>query len=146
MRGLDRGFSFIEALVLAALLAILMVVAAPRLSVPESLQVSAPARELAGDLRLAQRLAIARRATYVVEFSPAVAPYQSYTVRRELGSPEPDFPKPLPAGVTVTGPQQFSFRPDGSPSAGGTVTLVAGGATATVQVYATTGRVVVTLP
>ncbi|MDR7485391.1 MAG: GspH/FimT family pseudopilin [Armatimonadota bacterium] len=146
MRGGDGGFSFAEALVVAALLAILIVVAAPRPRVPESLQVSAPARELTGDLRLAQRLAIARRTTYVVEFSPSVAPYQSYTVRPQLGSPEPDFPKLLPAGVAVTGPQQFSFRPDGSAAAGGTVTLVAGGATATVQVYATTGRVVVTLP
>jgi prepilin-type N-terminal cleavage/methylation domain-containing protein len=141
-----RGFSLVEALVAVALLGILVLVAAPRLTIPEPVQAGVPARQLAADLRLAQRLAIARRANYALEFSPGAAPYTSYLVRREGAGAEPDFPKTFAAGVMVTGPQQFTFRPDGSANADGTVTLSAGGAVATLQVTAATGRVAVSAP
>lgn len=144
--GGHRGFSFVEVLVVTGLLAILLIVALPRLVVPEALQARVPAREIAADLRMAQRLAIARRADFLLEFAPLAPPYTQYTVRPAAGGPEPDFPKDLEAGVVVSGPQQFTFRPDGSPSAGGTVTLIAGTATATVQVTAVTGRVTVVGP
>lgn len=144
--GRERGFSLTEALVAAALLAVLLIAAVPYLATPDTLEVRAPARELAADLRLAQRLAIARRANFLVEFVPAGGPYTSYTVRQEGGAAEPDFPKTLPAGVTVTGPGQFAFRPDGSAAAGGTTTLTAGVASANVEVTAATGRVRVVGP
>ncbi|MDR7420070.1 MAG: GspH/FimT family pseudopilin [Armatimonadota bacterium] len=146
MGGARRGFSLVEALVAVALLGILVLVAVPRLTTPESVQVGVPARHLAADLRLAQRLAIARRATYTLEFSPAAPPYAAYVVRREGAGAEPDFPKTFAAGVTVTGPPQFTFRPDGSADGDGTVTLSSDGVVATLQVTAATGRVVVTAP
>lgn len=144
--GGHRGFSFIEVLVVTGLLAILLIVAVPRLIVPETLQARVPAREIAADLRMAQRLAIARRADFLLEFAPLAPPYTQYTVRAAAGGPEPDFPKDLDAGVAVSGPQQFTFRPDGSALAGGTITLTAGTAAATVQVAAVTGRVTVIGP
>lgn len=146
MPSLQRGFSLVEGLVVAALLAILVIVAVPRLMVPETLHARSSARGLAADLRLAQRLAIARRATIVLEFSPSAPPYTGYTVRQEGGGAEPDFPKDLPQEVTVTGPLQFAFSSNGSASAGGTVTLTASGATAAVEVFAATGYVKVTGP
>jgi Tfp pilus assembly protein FimT len=146
VRRAERGFSLTEALAVAALLAALVIVAAPRLVVPEPLQAGVPARELAGDLRLAQRLAIARGVDFVLEFSPATPPYGSYTVRQVGGTAEPDFPKSVPSGVAVSGPQQFVFRRDGSAASGGTVTLTASGATAAVEVVQATGRVRVAMP
>ena len=142
----EGGFSLTEALVVAALLAILVMVAVPQLAVPESLSAGTQARQLAADLRLAQRLAIARRANYVLDFTPAAPPYLTYSVHLQGGGPEPDYPKDIASGVTVSGPQQFVFQPDGTTATGGTVTLVAGGATATVQVIVPTGRVTVVEP
>lgn len=146
MQNLQRGFSLVEGLVVAALLAILVVVAVPRLMVPETLHARSSARQLAADLRLAQRLAIARRTNILLEFSPSAPPYTRYTVKAQSGSDEPDFPKDLPREVSVTGPVQFSFLPSGSASPAGTVTLTASGATATVEVTPTTGYVKVTGP
>jgi prepilin-type N-terminal cleavage/methylation domain-containing protein len=146
MHARDRGFSLTETLVVAALLGVLIIIAAPRLAVPETLQVRVPARQLASDLRLAQRLAIARRIDYLLEFSPPAGPYLSYVVRQQGGVAEPDFPRVIPSGVIATGPQQFTFRPDGSAAPGGVVSLALSGATATVQITAATGRVVVSGP
>jgi type II secretory pathway pseudopilin PulG len=146
MRAGERGFSLIEALAVAGVVAVLVVVAMPRLVVPDTLQTRAAARQLAADLRLAQRLAIARRADHVLEFAPMGGPYTSYTLRRQGGEAEPDFPKSVPSEVRVTGTQQFTFRPDGSAASGGGITLAAGGASVVVQVTAATGRVAVSGP
>jgi len=146
MQNLQRGFSLVEGLVVAALLAILVVVAVPRLMVPETLHARSSARQLAADLRLAQRLAIARRANILLEFSPSAPPYTRYTVRAQSGGDEPDFPKELPREVAVSGPLQFAFSSNGSAAPGGMVTLTASGATATVEITAATGYVKVTGP
>jgi hypothetical protein len=124
----------------------MVIVAAPRLAVPDSLQAGTQARQLAADLRLAQRLAIGQRAVFVLEFSPATPPYLTYSVHQQGGSAQPDYPKTIAAGVTVSGPQQFTFQPDGSTTTGGTITLGAGSATATVQVVTPTGRVTMAGP
>ncbi len=145
-RRQPRGFSFAEILAVMALLTILLIVAVPRLVVPETAQARVPAREIAADLRMAQRLTIARGAEHVLEFAPPAPPYTSYTVRPLAGGPEPDFPKAVEAGVVVSGPLLFKFRPDGSVAPGGVITVAAGSATATVQVTAATGRVTVTGP
>jgi prepilin-type N-terminal cleavage/methylation domain-containing protein len=142
----QRGFSLVELIAVTALLTILLVVALPRLVVPEAIQARVLAREIAADLRRAQRLAIARRADFVLEFAPLAPPYSAYTVRPAAGGPEPDFPKALEAGVTASGPQVFTFRPDGSVTAGGVISVTAGGSSATVQVTAVTGRVTVIGP
>jgi hypothetical protein len=130
----------------AALLLILLVVALPRLVVPETVEARVPASALAADLRLAQRLAIARRADHLLEFAPATPPYAQYTVRAAAGGAEPDFPKPFAPGVVVSGPAQVTFRPDGAATADGTITITSSGATATVQITGATGRVTVSGP
>jgi type II secretory pathway pseudopilin PulG len=142
----QAGYTFAELLAVAALLLILLVVALPRLVVPEMVEARVPASALAADLRLAQRLAIARRADHILEFTPATPPYAQYTVRAAAGGDEPDFPKAFATGVVVDGPPQVTFRPDGSATAGGTITVTSSGATATVQVVGTTGRVTVSGP
>ncbi len=142
----EAGFSLAEALIVVGLLGIVVIIAMPQLAVPDNMQVNVPARQLAADLRLTQRLAIARHTDYLLEFAPAVAPYSSYSVHVSGGGAEPDFPKAVPAGVTATGPAQFTFHSDGSAASAGTVSLSFGTATATIQVVAATGRVVVVQP
>lgn len=142
----QAGFSLVEALVVVGLLATVALIAVPRLAAPDNLQVNVPARELTADLRLAQRLAIARHADYALEFAPGAPPYSSYTVRLSGGAAEPGFPKAVPSGVAVTGPAQFTFHSDGSAAPAGTVSVAFGTATATIQVVAATGRVTVVQP
>lgn len=150
------GFTIVEVLAVLGLLGLLMLAALPNLTVPGTLSASATARQIAVDARLARQLSIARRVYYTLEFNPATAPYTSYTVRNESTlAVDPDFPKDIPAGITVTGRRTFSFAAGGcvdgdlvSPCLGadGSVTVAAGADTATVQVFWYTGRVKVVQP
>ncbi len=141
-----QGFSFLELLVVLGLLAILLGAVVPRLFLPEEVGVETTARQVAADLALARRLAIARRMPYVVSFAPPGGPYTAYTVGPQGGAPEPDFPKILPAAIAVTGSDQVTFQPSGAASAAARLMFAAGGATAQVDVTAGTGRVRVSGP
>lgn len=145
-RASSGGASFIEALVAVMLLVVLLLIALPQLLVPVQVTAAGAARGVAADLVLARRLAIAGRANYVVTFLPAGGPFTSYLVAPQGGAPGPDFPKPFPAAVQVTGPSQITFAPDGSASINATVTFSDGAATAQVQVLAATGFVQETGP
>lgn len=141
--GSQRGFSLIEILIIAALLGILMLGVVPQLFVPDDLDIELAARQVAVDLGMARRVAIAGRANYVAAFTPAGGPYTSYTIGVQGGGAEPDFPKSFAPGVTVTGVDQIIFAPAGSATPAGTIAinLAKGAATATVQIIAATGRV-----
>jgi Tfp pilus assembly protein FimT len=132
-------------IVVVALLGILLVAAVPQLFGPDELDVEFAARSVATDMELARRFAIARRANFVMTFSPAGGPYASYTLTTG-GVAEPDFPKDLPLTVTVTGTASITFRPSGSTTAGATLTFSAGGETAQVTVLAATARVEISGP
>jgi len=145
-RSSPGGASLIELLVLVVVLAVLLLTALPQLLVPAQVPAGVAAREVAADLGLARRLAIARRANYIVTFAPTAGPYTSYTVAPQGGVAGPDFPKAFPAGVTVTGTQQVTFAPNGAASSDATLTFADGAATAQVQVVAATGFVQETGP
>ncbi len=145
-RSSALGASLVELLVMVAVFAVLVLTALPQLLVPVQVPVGRAARVVAADLGLARQLAIATRGNYVVAFAPAGGPFTSYTVAPQGGPPGPDFPKPLPAGVTVTGTQQITFAPNGSASSNATLTFADGAATAQVQVIAATGFVQETGP
>jgi Tfp pilus assembly protein FimT len=147
------GYVFPEILAVVGILAILILVAMPRLELPETLNAATFARQVAVDLRLAQQLAIARRVNYTLEFSPDRAPYKSYTIRNEAAVvEEPDFPKLVPGGVSVSGRRVFTFTSGGwgpyeeNKGSDGALTIAAGSSTATVTVYWYNGRVQVTVP
>lgn len=140
------GVSIIEVLVVLGLLALFVLIAEPSLVVPSQVQVGATSRQVAGDLGLARRLAIASHLNYVVTFSPSSGPYTSYTVGPGGGAPGPDFPKTFPAGIVVTGTQRITYLPSGAATASAALTLTAGAATAQVQVVAATGFIQVTGP
>ncbi len=145
------GFTFIEVLVVLALLAVLALTVLPQLGVPNTLQADLVARQVAADLRRTQELAIGKRAYYTLQFSPATAPYTSYTLyNASTLAVEPDFPKSIPTGVTVSGRQTFCFAIDGRVvdtcltgvvGSDSSISVSSGTATSTVQVFWYTGRV-----
>lgn len=148
----SSGYTLIEVLAVVGLLAILLLIAVPQLAVPDTITASTTAYQIAFDLRLARQLAIATRVNYALEFSPSTAPYTSYVVRNESTlAIEPDFPKTIPSGMTVSGRWNFTFRPDGCVDddgvgascvgTDGSVTIAAGAKTFQVQVFWYTGRV-----
>jgi Tfp pilus assembly protein FimT len=145
-RSSERGTSFVEVLVVVAVLGVLLITALPQLSVPPQVPVGEAARGVAADLGLARQLAIAGRVNYIVTFTPAAGPFTSYSVAPQGSAPGPDFPKTVPAGVAVTGTQQITFAPNGSASPSAALTFTRGTATAQVQVVAATGFVQETGP
>ncbi len=169
-RPQPRGFTYIEVLVVLGLVAILGLTLLPRLAVPDNLQAAQVARQIAVDLRRAQELSIAMRdvcctgapcftadSFYTLQFSPAAAPYTSYTLYKSCDSTqvEPDFPKTIPSGITVSGRQTFCWHTGGyvvdvcltgTTGTDGSVTASTGAATATVWVYWYNGRVKVVGP
>jgi prepilin-type N-terminal cleavage/methylation domain-containing protein len=140
------GFSLIEVLVIVGVLAVLALLALPSLLIPPQLSAGVAAHQVAVDLGLARRLAIAGRVNYLVTFSPPSGPYTSYTVAPSGGPTGPDFPKAFPAGITVTGTQQITYLPSGAATAPAMLTITDGAATAHIQVVAPTGYVQVTGP
>ena len=144
-RAGERALSFVEVVVAVLLLGILLLVAVPRLLAPDELDVEVVARQVAADMHMARRLAIALRSSYVVSFSPPTPPYTSYTLTTG-GVDEPDFPKDLPTQVIVTGTPSVTFRPSGATSAAALITFTAGASVAQVEVLQTTGRAVITGP
>ena len=146
VRGRPPGFSLIEVLVVLGLLAAFVLIALPNLVVRTPVLVGVIAREVAADMALARRLAIAGHVNYVVTFSPPAGPYTSYTVAPSGGPPGPDFPETFPAGVTVTGTRQITYLPSGAATAPAQLTITDGAATAWVQEVAATGFVQVIGP
>ncbi len=110
----EGGVTFTEVLVVLVLLGTLALVAVPAFFVPDTLEAYAVSRELATDLRRTRRLAITQHTNYTLEFSPATAPYTSYTVfNASTLAVEPDFPKQIPTTATVTGTRTITFIPNG---------------------------------
>lgn len=140
------GLTFVELIVAVSLLALMALVVLPQLTTPAELEVRRAARIVAADLAMARRLAIARRRDYVVTFSPAGGPYTSYTVQPAGGPAEPDFPKALPVGVTVTGTDSLTFAPSGAANVAALLNFSVGAVSGQVEVVAATGHVRVTLP
>jgi prepilin-type N-terminal cleavage/methylation domain-containing protein len=140
------GFTLTEILVVMGLLAVLLLATLPNLGVPDAVPTAQAARQVAADMGLARRLAIADHVNYLVTFAPAAGPYSSYTVAPQGGPPGPDFPKPLPAGVVITGTQQVTFAPSGATTAPAALSFAKGAAAAQVQVAAATGYVQETGP
>lgn len=134
--------TILEAVVTLALVALLLAVALPNLLPSPELEARVAARELVADLNLARQLAVSHGEMYLVVFQPPGGPYTAYTVYKSGGADEPGFPKELPRGVQVTGPESIVFLPSGAakldePQASWSFT--GGSSTATVRVLAATG-------
>jgi prepilin-type N-terminal cleavage/methylation domain-containing protein len=116
-----HGFSFIELLLVVALVAIIASVTLPALNgTMSSYRLRASADIIASELDAARVMAISRGAIYEVHFNgnqvAVIDPQESTDDKRAVRRP-----KMLEAGVTVSGPT-ITFRPRGS-AVGGTIDL-----------------------
>jgi len=158
--GLRRGgeaFTIIEILIVVVILAIAALTAIPMMSSAGSVQVRSAANMIAADLEYAKSLAISRGQNFSIVFDTSTESYKitdqdgdtiAHPVKK--GSPYViDFPKEGLDRVDITavdfgGTSQIRFDYLGSPDNGGTVTVQAGGTTATISVEPVTGYISVT--
>jgi Tfp pilus assembly protein FimT len=153
--GPRNGFTMIEILILAVILAIVAVTAVPMLSSAGTIQIRAAANMIAADLEYAKSMAISRGQEYSVDFDQDA---DSYQLEDQGGNV---IPHPVKKGfnyivdfqsdsrlsrVDVTGANfggvdDVTFDSLGSPDDGGTVTLQANGTTVTIRVEPITGYI-----
>jgi len=153
--GSSSGFTIIEILVVVVILTIVALTAVPMLSSAGSMQLRAAANMIAADLEYAKSMAISRGQNYAVVFDQNLERYQIEDQNFNV------IPHPVKKGFNYV----VDFRNDGrlskvdivsasfgiatdvvfdslgSPLQGGTVTLQASGATATISVEPITGYI-----
>jgi prepilin-type N-terminal cleavage/methylation domain-containing protein len=119
---MQRGFSFIELVVVLAVLAILTAVAVPRTG--DSItarELEDAALQLASDIRWIQQEAVNRTADMA---SPVITFYSTgYSIEAGLGNRLKPFTR-FPASVQLVGTTDpISFKLDGKPVVGATIAL-----------------------
>lgn len=156
-----EAFTIIEILIVVVILAIAALTAIPMMSSAGSVQVRSAANMIAADLEYAKSLAISRGQNFWVVFDEVEESYRiegldEYGNRITIEHPVKkgsyyviDFQKEGLDRVDITdvdfnGTSQVRFDYLGSPDNGGTVTVQAGGTTATISVEPVTGYITVT--
>ena len=149
-RGLSRGFSLVELVLVLTIAGVLATVAVPRLVDRSAFQTRGGAAEVRTALRYAQKLAMAKNREVCVAtaatgltlmFTDPPGPACSQPVVRPDGdNTSPTYTVTLPAGIALTPPvTAFSFDGQGRPSVT-PISLTVGG-TITVTVARETGYV-----
>jgi hypothetical protein len=131
--------TFVEAIMVLAIIGVLSAVLIPRVDIlaPAKGSVVGAAYMIASDIRYAQEFAMANALSKSVNFSWGANIY-SFTPSHNL-----DPSGRLPSGVTIGNNFQVTFNSLGEPIAGGggTVSVSGSGQTKTIQVIANTGKV-----
>ncbi len=135
-----NGFTMIELVLTMGIIGILSAYAASRLNFAGH-DASGYAEVIKSSIRLAQKLAIAKRTTHAITFS--VNPFGGCAINGvQVTGEQCD---PLPNGVTVTGLGTITFDGLGSPDAAATITVSSGSGsddvTRVISVEAETGYV-----
>ncbi len=153
LRGKSGGFTIVELVIVVLIIAIAALAAVPMMSSAASLQIRSAANMIAADLEYARSMAISRGQKFSVEFDKNT---ERYWIKDQAGIV---IPHPVKKGfnyeidfqnesklnrVDITnadfgGDQIVVFDCLGSPDTGGTVSLQAGGVTATIAVEPVTG-------
>ena len=155
--GPRNGFTMIEILILAVILAIVAVTAVPMLSSAGTIQIRAAANMIAADLEYAKSMAISRGQNYSVVFDQNADSYQimdqggvilhpvkkgfNYVVDFQSDS---RLSRVDIAGANFAGAggvNDVTFDSLGSPDSGGTVSLQASGTAVTIRVEPITGYI-----
>jgi MSHA pilin protein MshC len=122
-RGLSRGFTMVELILVMVIAGILAAVAIPRLVGKNSFDTRGFTDQLASTVRFAQKLAIAQRTPVFVQFTATKATL-CYDAGCASFAPGPGGEKPYtvtaPSGVVITPPAVLQFD-----ASGGTSTLAA---------------------
>jgi len=148
----EYGLTFIELVIVLAIIGILAVMAIPRIGIFGRQTAYVTTRQMIADLRYARSLAITSAKDHLVKFYsvyPTMAsPYTEYRIfRHEVGGDvQVGELKNIPNEVTCSSVGGFSgsitFHPLGDSTCNGTIISVVQGSTQyTVTVIASTGRV-----
>lgn len=150
----DKGFTLVEILIVVIILAIAAAIAIPRMGSAGAMQMRAAADMIAADLEYAKSMATSRQANYTVIFNTSAESYQIEDAGGVISHPvkvgsqfiinfsadsrldEVDI-----TNVNFNSTSQVKFDRLGSPDNGGTITLQAGGVSATITVEAVTGYI-----
>lgn len=148
----NGGFTLVELIITMVILAIVSVVAIPKLFDNEAFEARGFHDEVVAAIRYAQKAAVAQRTSVFVNIDPGsgklcltytVDPEcdDASTVRDPGGSAE--FSRTAPAGVTINTSGQFSFSALGQPVPDGqkSVNVVGAGQTRTIRIERETGYV-----
>ncbi len=127
--GKERGFSLLEALVVLALIAVLVLILIPNLTAMyRAYRVDTAASQLAMNLRFARNAAVARRVTYRVSVvqNDGSALANSYSITTVGGAPQPVIQRGLlediptqnsPVIFEGKSPVSIDFAPTGAATA-----------------------------
>lgn len=149
------GFTLIEIIIVVVILAIAAMTAIPLMSSAGSVQIRSASNMIAADLEYARSMAISRGQNYSVAFDDST---ESYSIKDQSDTviPHPvkkGFPYTIDfqndsrlnkvdiAGVNFNSTDIVTFDCLGSPDNGGTISLDAGGPTATITVEPVTGYI-----
>lgn len=155
--GLRKGFTLIEIIIVVVILAIAAMTAIPMLSSGGSVQVRSAANMIAADLEYAKSMSISRGQNYSVVFDKSA---ESYSIKDQSDAviPHPvkkGFPYTINfkndgrlskvdiTNVDFNSTDRVKFDCLGSPDNGGTISLSAGGPTATITVEPVTGFITI---
>lgn len=144
-RRFESGFSLIELILVLVLFAGLAMIAVPRLDghIMGKSSLDAAAREIVGELRRCRSLAVSNAATNPEGFSLRLTNGDVNYEIVNLATSETLTIKEVPAGVELSGDDEFRFSPLGSlgNGSGSVLTLERGDDSVTVTVIAATGSV-----
>jgi len=153
--GANVGFTLIEIIIVVVILAIAAMTAIPLMSSAGSVQIRSAANMIAADLEYARSMAISRGQNYSIVFDDST---ESYNIKDQSDTviPHPvkkGFPYTIDfqndsrlnkvniTGVNFNSTDSVTFDCLGSPDNGGTISLNANGATATITVEPVTGYI-----
>ena len=115
----EKGFSFPEVIVVIVILGIAMAMATAVINYGflSGLKTYTVSHQIAADMRYAQRMAITDNKEYDVSFT-ASSPYQNYKIYKSTTPSVIVKTVDIPAGISCTGDDLFTFLSDGSANSG----------------------------
>ena len=125
------GFTLIELIMVIVLISIISVSVMPKFISTSSFSLVGGAAMVAADIRYTQELAMGTNQSKSITFTDGASSYDTVDGRTIN----------LPSHVSILTGATFNFNSLGKPTAGGLVTISAGGPTKTINVESDTGNV-----
>ena len=133
---MSKGLTFIELIVVIAIVGVLAVIIIPRVISTGSISAQQSAQMVAADIRKARDLAMADTASHSITFTSGSG---NYTIDQGTANAQT---VSLPSGVTINTSTTITFSTSGVPTGSSGLVVSVSGVT-TVTVVQTTGRVTV---